>query len=617
MRAVVQGLDLRDSWARYITFEDAPTDLRLIRKSIGQFREAFSAAAKRHHKPGTARLILMAFDRQLGSSAAPPSLEEFASSHGLADFSAAEQVSAYEEAFGTSDGNGARRHRLIAKQLEALRWLESLEAEDPSPGDHVSSWIAPRLAHKLECAGISTLSALVARINGVGARWWGTVPGIGEGKGGRIIEWLRTQDDIAGLRVGPHVAKKRTLLQPGDLAAVVSPATALVPLEKFLVPAELNGSAGAFRAPPASCAISAANDLEAVHAWLDSKRDPAFPTRMTSTQRVYRKEAERLLLWCVLERGKALSSLTVEDASAFLAFLQAPPAAWCGQRHHERWSPLWRPLEGALSAAGLRMSVTVLGSLFSFLLTQHYSLVNPFAGVATPKARPRPLGSGRTLSLAQWQAVTTALEAGWTDAAERRAHRAVRWLYALGLRRAELVAARCADLQRLEYLDRAGELTTGWLLLVEGKGKRYREVPVPGDLVGELAEYLQEHGRSGDVTAEENGQIPILASLEGPTAQAWTAGGLYKALRKLFKAAGAQLGGAEGVRLAMASAHWLRHTHGSHAINGRNGRGAVDLLVVKNNLGHASLQTTSGYLTTERDQRIRAMEEFWRADSDE
>ena len=29
--------------------------------------------------------------------------------------------------------------------------------------------------------------------------------------------------------------------------------------------------------------------------------------------------------------------------------------------------------------------------------------------------------------------------------------------------------------------------------------------------------------------------------------------------------------------------------------------------VVQNNLGHASIGTTSGYLTTERDERIRAM----------
>lgn len=617
MRAVVQGLDARESWTRYMLLEGAGTDLRLIRKAIAQFRDEFSAAARRHQKPGTARLVLMDMDDLQEDAAAAPSLEEFAAAQGLEDFSTAEQLAAYEEAHGQARRGGSRRSRLIARQLEALRWLEDLEAQDPKPGDPVSAWLSPNLANRLELAGVPTLFALVERINGVGARWWGSVPGIGAGKGGRILEWLKANESTIGLYVGAHVAKKRTDLQPAELDRVVPPSTALVPLEKFLTPPALNGSAGQFRAPREACAIGAANDLEAVGAWLDSKRDPEAPGRMTATQRAYRKEAERLLLWSVLVRKKALSSLTVDDANAFVAFLQAPPAPWCGPRHHERWSPLWRPLEGPLSGSALRMTIAVLGSLFSFLSMQHYSLVNPFAGVATPKARPRPLGSGRALSIAQWQAITAALEAGWKDAAERRVHRAIRWLYALGLRRAELVAARCTDLQRLEYLDRAGAPATGWLLQVEGKGRRYREVPVPGDLVGELAEYLQEHGRPGDVTAEENGPIPILASLEGPAAQAWTAEGLYKALRKFFKAAGAQLGGAEGARLAMASAHWLRHTHGTHASNGRNGRGAVDLLVVRNNLGHASLQTTSGYLTTERDQRIRAMEEFWRADADE
>ena len=76
--------------------------------------------------------------------------------------------------------------------------------------------------------------------------------------------------------------------------------------------------------------------------WNPSER-PTGQGELTSTQRSYRREAERLLLWAVLERGKALSSLSGEDATDYRAFLAHPPVDWCGPRHHQRRSPIWRP----------------------------------------------------------------------------------------------------------------------------------------------------------------------------------------------------------------------------------------------------------------------------------
>ena len=48
----------------------------------------------------------------------------------------------------------------------------------------------------------------------------------------------------------------------------------------------------------------------------------------------------------------------------------------------------------------------------------------------------------------------------------------------------------------------------------------------------------------------------------------------------------------------------------SYALNGRPGETGVPIQVVQNNLGHASIGTTSGYLTTERDMRLAAMRGF-------
>jgi site-specific recombinase XerD len=63
-------------------------------------------------------------------------------------------------------------------------------------------------------------------------------------------------------------------------------------------------------------------------------------------------------------------------------------------------------------------------------------------------------------------------------------------------------------------------------------------------------------------------------------------------------------------RFERASAHWLRHTHGSHAVAAN-----VPIEVVQNNLGHASLSTTTIYVTSEKRRRYREMARFLRGAS--
>lgn len=42
----------------------------------------------------------------------------------------------------------------------------------------------------------------------------------------------------------------------------------------------------------------------------------------------------------------------------------------------------------------------------------------------------------------------------------------------------------------------------------------------------------------------------------------------------------------------------------------------MPIQVVQNNLGHASVGTTSMYLTAERDERLKAMRGFWKPASE-
>ena len=167
-----------------------------------------------------------------------------------------------------------RRSRLIARQLEALRWLESLVAQSPKAGDSVAAWLNPTLAGHLEAADIFTLAQLVDRINGIGRQWHPGINAVGEGKALRIVEWLQplanTHQDSIELQLGRHVAMPRSKLYAHELQAVVLPATDIRPLEKFIVPAELDSTRGLYRRPQPQCLLKATNDCQGILAWLRS-----------------------------------------------------------------------------------------------------------------------------------------------------------------------------------------------------------------------------------------------------------------------------------------------------------------------------------------------------------
>lgn len=60
-------------------------------------------------------------------------------------------------------------------------------------------------------------------------------------------------------------------------------------------------------------------------------------------------------------------------------------------------------------------------------------------------------------------------------------------------------------------------------------------------------------------------------------------------------------------RFMRASTHWMRHSHASHAI-----AGGVPIEIAQQNLWHASLATTTVYVTSEKRRRMAAVEAFWK-----
>ena len=371
------------------------------------------------------------------------------------------------------------------------------------------------------------------------------------------------------------------------------------PWECIAVPHDVNGSRGNFRAPRAACVLRADNDYEAVQAWLSLHESPA-------TQRAYRKEAERFLLWAIFEAKKPLSSLDVEDCIAYRAFLADPQPAgrWVGETKVERFSIAWRPFAGPLSPASQRFTVTVLASMCEWLMRQRYLDANPWDGVPPLRAANGTRRVERSFTQEEWRALMISIARDPDGPAKRRLQAIVAVGYGTGLRLSELVNARAGHLRPIR-LDGGAR---GWMLSVEGKGRRVREVPLPEVLLSALGAHLADRGLPEDPRACAR-DVPLLGALRpGGDAQRLSDSAFYKALKARLELAALEWGDSNAEtaeRFALASPHWLRHTHGSHAL-----AAGVPLLTVKENLGHASLATTTGYLTEEEARRFVEVERF-------
>lgn len=562
MRAVVQGLDTRQSWDRYLRLEGEHDDIRTLRRTVQWIRDEFAAAARRYSRHGVARLIKIEADRLAEGAPRLPPLEEFALEHGLEEFSQAEQLEHYKACLGSPPASQARRRRIIARQLNALRWLEELVAIPPRPEDPPSYWLHPDLARRLEEAGIVSLEQLVRQINGVGYRWWAGIPGVGAGKAERVVGWLRSHESSLRLRLGTHADQPRGKIANAQLQDLVASGAAIVPLEKFVPPAGLDGAEGLFRAPKSECRLPADTDITAVLTWVASKASASG----ASTQRSYRKEGERFLLWIVLARGKPLSSAGPDDCATYLQFLADPQPAeqWCGPRGREKWSPLWRPFEGPLSESARRHAVVILKNLFGFLVAHRYLMSDPWQAVALPQARAR---QPRDFAQAHWLRLEQYVDALPRTSANARAAFALRLIRATGLRLGEAVNATVDDLREIDgrtYLQVRGR-----------KGKKTHAV-VNRELLGHLADYLQTRGLDPDPCGPLNKGAYLLGPAVDLDKRApWSpahlraadpksgiaAGTLYDQLKNHFAACAAtatDLSPNERELLQAASTGWLR-----------------------------------------------------------
>ncbi|AQQ48155.1 integrase [Burkholderia multivorans] len=471
---------------------------------------------------------------------------------------------------------------VVARAIDTLRYLP---VPEPHISDEIGTWLPPRIVAALQAHGIRTLADLTVRIPRR-RRWWSAIDGLG----------------VAGARqVESFFAAHPALTERARALIVTVSASTIVPWEQICVPHEVDGSRGLFRAPQAACLLSASNDYEAIQSWLYLHESPA-------TQRAYRKEAERLILWAIVERGRALSSLTTDDAIAYRGFLRRPTPRerWVGPSR-PRQSIEWRPFSGPLSARSAAYALTVLSAMFRWLIEQRYVLANPFAGVKVRGAAARTgLDVARGFTEGEWlliRALADGLEwsYGWSTPAAQRLRFLLDFGYATGLRASEFVDATLGDIRRDEQGDH-------WLHVV-GKGGKPGKVALPALARTALDQFLVQR-RLPVTPTRWDPATPLVANLEedGTGIESTR---LWRVLRRFFRLAADVIQDerpATAEKLRLASPHWMRHTHATHAL----ARGA-ELIMVRDNLRHASISTTSTYLHSDEVRRAQQFDQAFGA----
>ena len=500
VRAWAEGIDPAVAWSRFMQL-DGRGDAHRARRELLRLREALQRVARLHGRPDIAALLGRDPESMVERASPSPTLDAFRQGFDEDFYTEAELLSMYESQYGKPDARGSarRRQRLRERLLQALQWLQDRATRPPRPTDETRLWLDPRVVRRLSTAGVQTIGELHARVSERGFHWHRGIPRLGPLGAARLVHWLHEHRTSLGALPARVFLPPRRQPPPPRLPD----ASGVVPIERLALPDDArNGRAGSNRADPRQCRLSAADDLTAVRAWLGSLSNE-------HTARAYRKEAERLLLWSLFVRGKALSSLDAGDCGAYLAFLAEPDAAWVAPRATPRHSPAWRPFAGPLAPRSRVLAQAVLRTMYEWLVAEAYLRCNPWAQSPRMPSPAQHHAAGPALQRSDWQHLQSWAQQRPPSPARARLELLLHLTGLAGLRRSECVGARLADLAAPV----PGTSSPRWSLRVRGPRGRWRKLELPPP----VAQALEAHLRSRGIAPQaygEHPQWPLLARLD-------------------------------------------------------------------------------------------------------
>lgn len=558
LRAVAEGIDLNESALRYLGIEHGNETITAHRQTVDQVR----AIARRR---GDSAWRLIGVRIRVQDTGLRPTLEDFIAERDLDGWSESEQLELYGAAFPT-EMKTERRDRLRRRQLELLRVLETSNAEQPKTQDMVSGWFDDRTATKLIGAGLVNLGEMAQAI-AAGGCWYRDLPGVGKSKAQRIAAHLHTLIPAATPPLRRHFALPSLALVDRPLELEWLPRDSFQ--ESLQTPAKdppLSGSGSM---------LNASNDLQAMRTWIQTHAGSA------ATVKSFWREARVFMLWLQREReGITFADVKVEDCLAFRTFTENIPAHWISRERASPGQPGWAPFRGQLSQSSRHHLLNIVGALFAYLKLADYIVQNPWPLIKTRTSMKKTAVNSvdtRAFSEDAQTEIQRFIDAQPPSPSRARMRFIVGFLSGVGLRASELLAAKLGDLRYV---------SGGYVLQVMGKGGTPRVVAIPPSALVALEDYLEARGIGS--LQETPVKAPLLASAKDPM-ESIGYQALYLTVRTWLKKAinASPLPSAERQSLTGASAHWLRHTFATRAIE-RD----VPMEVVQAQLGHANISTT-------------------------
>lgn len=481
--------------------------------------------------------------------------------------------------------------------------------------DWLSNLLPPDWAAPFAKTEVVTVEDLYECAAALGPNWHRTFPGLGAARAAALMDWLeefgRSVGEVTPRFYPAAERSRRTGAKAPAPPALFDPQ--IRPLEELSLPERLSGAGGVNRAPAVGCSLSAADDLEAIRTWLNARAGNP------NTHASYRKEAERFLLWCLVEKETALSNIRADDAAQFLRWLEdlgrledaafrrkwrVAQSRWIGPKNAERTSPAWRPFNGPLSSSSRRNAVVVVRQLFNFLKRTGYLIFNPFDQVS-PKV-PLLKGEGapqafadRSLTPDQWEDVVARIPLLPEGLPRERMKLILMMGKSLGMRASEMLDARTDWI----VLRRVG-LSVRPAIEVVGKGSKVRRLPLTTEQLSIIESALVARGIPSLQAAAPG--TPLLVNLgRGRNAHgAMSRSGLYRVLEAFLNAVADDVAiesPMDAAKLRASSTHWLRHTFAVTALK------EMSVNVVQAAMGHASVATTGRYLAPEEEEMSEAM----------
>ena len=216
--------------------------------------------------------------------------------------------------------------------------------------------------------------------------------------------------------------------------------------------------------------------------------------------------------------------------------------------------------EKDLSAASINRMLSTLKSLFKFAKANSLVINNPTLKVLGPK-KPK-----RLPEFAEQQDVLSLLEnqefyqKGYKGLLEKTV---LELFYQTGMRLSELISIQIKDV----------DFSEGYIKVL-GKRNKERFIPIAGEMIGGLQNYLDKRQNISNVIDKDLVFITEKGKALYPTL-------VYRMINRLLQA---------GTTLKKTSPHILRHSFATHLLN--NG---ADLNTIKELLGHSSLAATQVY----------------------